>query len=149
MVELKPISKLDKFQRREYYRFNTNIEASICLLAEYEMKEYLQSITAPENYINKKENAIIVDISGGGVKVVSDKVYNKNDLLLIEFNVMIGTLFKNIIVPGKVTLSTTSDKRLDLREHRIEYYEIPTETRELIIKYIFDEQRRILQKERW
>jgi len=69
--------------------------------------------------------------------------------LLIEFNVMIGTLFKNIIVPGKVTLSTTSDKRLDLREHRIEYYEIPTETRELIIKYIFDEQRRILQKERW
>jgi len=149
MVELKPISKLDKFQRREYYRFNTNIEASICLLAEYEMKEYLQSITAPENYINKKENAIIVDISGGGVKVVSDKVYNKNDLMLIEFNVIIGTLFKNIIVPGKVTLSTTSDKRLDLREHRIEYYEIPTETRELIIKYIFDEQRRILQKERW
>jgi len=37
---------------------------------------------------------------------------------------------------------------VDLREHRIEFFKISKEIRELIIKYIFIEQRRILQKER-
>jgi len=148
MLELKPISNLEKFQRREYFRFNTNIDANICLLTEHEMKNFLQLFAFPEEYNNKKKNAVIIDISGGGVKIVSNELYKKHDIVLIEFNVIVGTSLKNIIVPGKIIASSTSDNRLDLREHRIEYNKISKETRELIIKYIFDEQRRILQKER-
>ena len=148
MLELKPISKLEKFQRREYFRFNTNIDANICLLTDNEMKIFMQSFTFPEDYKNKRKNATIIDISGGGVKMVSNNLYTKNDLVLIEFNVIVGSSMRNISIPGKVIASTTSDNRLDLQEHRIEYNKIPKELRELIIKYIFDEQRRILQKER-
>jgi len=148
MLELKPISELEKFQRREYFRFTTNIEAYICLLTEHEMKTFLQQVTFPEDYNDKKKSAAIIDISGGGVKIVSNELYNKNDAVLIEFSVIVGAAMKNINVPGKVIASTISDNRVGLREHRIEYNKIPKETRELIIKYIFDEQRRIMQKER-
>ena len=149
ILELKPISKMEKFQRREYFRFNTNIDANICLLTDNEMKIFMQSFTFPEDYKNKRKNATIIDISGGGVKMVSNNLYTKNDLVLIEFNVIVGSSMRNISIPGKVIASTTSDNRLDLQEHRIEYNKIPKELRELIIKYIFDEQKRILQKERW
>ena len=148
LVELKPVSKLEKFQRREYFRFNTNIDASICLISENEMKNFIQLLTFPEDYKNKKKTAAIIDISGGGVKIVSNELYKKNDIVLIEFNMMVGSIFKNVNVLGRVIASTTSDNRLDLREHRIEYNKIPKEIRELIVKYIFDEQKKILQKER-
>jgi len=148
ILELKPISKMEKFQRREYFRFNTTIDANICILTEKEMRDFLKSFTFPEDYKNKKKIGAIIDISGGGVKMVSNDLYKKDDMVLIEFNIMVGTILKNINLPGKVIESTTSDNRVDLGEHRIEYNEITKETRELLIKYIFDEQRRIIQKER-
>lgn len=148
MLELKPITELERFQRREYYRLSTNVDASICSISELEMENYIHSGTIPEDYITKKKNAIFIDISGGGAKIVSSELYKINDMLLIEFNVTVCSILKNIIIPGKVLTSLTSNNRLDLHEHRIEYYKIPKETRELIIKYIFDEQRRIRQKER-
>lgn len=148
MLELKPITDLERFQRREYFRLSTNVDASICSISELEMKNYIHSGTIPEDYIKKKKNAIFIDISGGGAKIVSSELYKINDMLLIEFNVTVCSVLKNIIIPGKVLTSVTSNNRLDLHEHRVEYYKIPKETRELIIKYIFDEQRRIRQKER-
>jgi len=148
LVELKPISKLEKFQRREYFRFNTNIDANMCLLTEHEMKIFMQLFTVPEDYKNKRKNAAIIDISGGGVKIVSNELYKKNDMVLIEFDVIVATSLRNINVPGKVIASSPSVNRVDLKEHRIEFYKISKEIRELIIKYIFEEQRRILQKER-
>jgi len=148
VVVLKPISKLEKFQRREYFRFNTTIDADICVLTENEMKDFLQSFTVPKDYKDKKKNAAIIDISGGGVKMVSNELYKKNDMVLIEFDVVVGTVVKKLLLPGRIIVSMTSDNRLDLGEHRIEYNKISKETRELIIKYIFDEQRRIIQKER-
>lgn len=148
MLELKPITNFERFQRREYYRHTTNIDASICSISELEMKNFIDSGKIPEDYITKKKNAIIIDISGGGAKLVSSESYQKNNILLIEFNVTIGSIIKNIILPGRVLTSVTSNNRLDLHEQRIEYYNIPKEIRELIIKYIFDEQRRIRQKER-
>jgi len=148
LVELKPISKLEKYQRREYYRFNTNIDANMCLLTEHEMKIFLQSLTVLEDYKSKRKNATIIDISGGGVKIVSNELYKKNDMVLIEFDLIVATSLRTINIPGKVIASIPSVNREDLREHRIEFYKISKELRELIIKYIFDEQRRILQKER-
>lgn len=148
LVELKPITKLEKFQRREYFRFNTNIDANICLFTENEMKIYLQSLVVPEDYNSKKKNAAIIDISGGGVKIVSNELYKKNDIMLIEFDMIVSTSLIKINIPGKVIASTHSDNRPDLREHRIEFYQMSKEIRELIVKFIFDEQRRILQKER-
>jgi len=148
LVELKPLAKLEKFQRREYFRFDTNIDANMCLLTEHEMKIFLHSFTVPEDYKSKKKNAIIIDISGGGVRIVSNELYKKNDMVLIDFNVIVATSLININIPGKVIASAPSVNRVDLREHRIEFFKISKEIRELIIKYIFIEQRRILQKER-
>jgi c-di-GMP-binding flagellar brake protein YcgR len=148
MLELKPLSGLEKFQRRQFFRLITIIDANICSISELEMKKFLQDGEMPEDYDNKKNSAVIIDISGGGVKMVSNNLYQKKDFLLMEFCLYASTLMKNIIIAGKVITSSASDNRHDLNEHRVEYYQIPKEIREVIIKYIFDEQRRIRKKER-
>lgn len=148
IVDLKPITDLEKFQRREYFRLNTTMDASVCVLTDAEWKLFEHKGITPEDFQTRLKDVIIVDISGGGAKFISKTVYEKNNHLLMQFTLPKGTLIKELFISAKVISSSLSENRADLHEHRIQFKKITREFRELIIKYILDEQRKIRQKER-
>lgn len=88
MVRVVLKSGLNKFQRREYFRLE-------CILGmqayELEREEALkldgaaleERVKDPE-VIMTEENAVIVDISGGGIRFITEKKHEEGDCLVVR-----------------------------------------------------------------
>lgn len=151
VLVIRPETSLQKVQRREFYRFNCHIpvkvysiEDDVALLPNMELIEMkvLSKMTLEEECVE----GAIVDISGGGARFRS-----KMDLLTDEYIYMSFVLetpdnkrnFK--CLARKVVSEHLED--LNIFEHRVEFVFKDSEDRETIIKYIFDEDRRIRKKD--
>lgn len=148
IVQLKIKSELIKFQRREYFRLNINLSVRIAVFSETELKSYQLNKQFPEKFENEITEGSIIDISGGGVKVVSKETFNKNAMLVLEFEMIEEATVQTIKVLGKVVAIENVMNRADLHEYRIQFKWISNTTREIIVKVIFEEQKRLRQKER-
>ncbi len=117
---------LKKYQRRQYYRMD-------CML-QFNFKN---AIT------NEWYRAIIVDISGGGLRFYTDKIVREGDKLLNQVIINIKGEQKEILLSGKVVYAKKRlNKGLTNYEIREHFDTISDSERDLIIKYIFDEERR-------
>lgn len=147
VVEL--TSNLQKHQRREFYRFNCAIEMHFRLLSEKE----IQLVEKNSSYTLKAEEsmntAIIVDISGGGVRFVSKEKMEIESLLYCSYCLKRYENDKIHEVIGKVIAVQEVEKHPGLYEHRLQYYKIEKNKQEEIIKYIFEEERKERKKERF
>ena len=94
------------------------------------------------------KQSVIVDISGGGLRFISSQKYEPDNLLYCSYQLIRGTERKQYEVIGKVLSAKEVENRPGFFEHRVQYYDIDKEMREEIIKYIFEEERKSLQKER-
>jgi c-di-GMP-binding flagellar brake protein YcgR len=116
---------MKKFQRRQYYRLD-------CLLNFY-YKDDDKEIW---------NEGIIKDISGGGIRFASK--YNFEDDSHIECHVQLN--FQNetthLYVPGQIIDSVKSEMDRTMYETRVAFGEMSGETREVIIKFIFEEERK-------
>lgn len=148
IVQLKLISELVKFQRREYFRLDTNIEVTSCQLTDNELKTFMFHKIIPEKFDNTMVNGIIIDISGGGARVLSKAVYTKNSIIVLEFDLMNDFALNHIAILGKVIACEKNQNKPELNEIRIQFKWIPKTVREVIVKNILEEQRRLRQKER-
>ena len=146
MVEL--TSNLRKYQRRDYYRFSCALE----MCARNLEKDEIQAIEKRLPYALiaglPLKQSVIVDISGGGLRFVSSQKYEPGNLLYCSYNLVKGDKLKEYEVIGKVLSAREIDNRPGFFEHRVQYYDMDKDTREEIIKYIFEEERKNLQKER-
>lgn len=148
IVHLKPISELEKYQRREYFRLSTNIDVSTCQIAENELKTFMLNKIIPETYENEEIYGIINDISGGGARILSKAEYKKGSVLMLSFDMLNDAEINHISVMAKVVACNKSLNRPELNEIRVQFRWITNTLRELIVKNIFEEQRRLRQKER-
>ena len=167
ILEVDLISELVRNQRREYYRLDTSIETMYRKISENEIEQKSsQKIVSPsdgnlnsnrdqellkiiedskEITLDKEEGyipGIIVDISGGGVRMVSDKKLEKGDYIHFIFRVQRNFLNRECSFVGLVLLSEELPARKNQYEHRIQYCNIEKSEREMIIKYIFEEERK-------
>lgn len=135
------LTNLHKYQRREYYRFNCIIEMEERELSKEEIKAFSGEA---DTVIEEKEmqRGVIVDISGGGLRFVSRRLYNCNDIILLSFKLPIGNNEKPFTLAAQVILSKEIENRRDEYENRVKFVYINNQTREEIIKYIFDEERK-------
>lgn len=142
------ISNLRKHQRREYYRFSCALEMKARPLEQEE-------ITSLEEQGMKKEmvvpelplkRSVIVDISGGGLRFVSDYKYEADSIILCKYRLDTYEGIKVLEVLGKVLSVKEIENRERMFEHRIQYINIDDEVREEIIKYIFEEERKTLKR---
>lgn len=135
------ITNLHKFQRREYYRFN-------CIIAMWAREMTPQEIDAfsrglPELISDSKmTRGVIVDISGGGLRFVSREVFRQDSVILLKFNLTIAETEREFILAAKVIYSREIENRRNEYENRLKFVYIENSTREEIIKYIFDEERK-------
>ena len=138
-------SNLRKYQRREYYRFSCALEMCLRNLEEEEQ----QAVEERKPYILQPglplKKSVIVDISGGGIRFLSTEKYDPGSLLYCSYHLVKGGVSKQYEVIGKVLSVKTVESRSGTYEHRVQYYNMDNATREEIIKFIFEEERRSRQ----
>ena len=139
-------SNLRKYQRREYYRFSCALEMCSRNLEEDEQ----QAIEERKPYILQPglplKKSVIVDISGGGLRFMSTQKYEPGSLLYCSYHLVKNGVSKQYEVIGKVLSVNPIESRPGTYEHRVQYYNMDTATREEIIRFIFEEERRNRQK---
>ncbi|MCM1325450.1 MAG: flagellar brake protein [Bacteroidales bacterium] len=145
VVEL--TSNLRKYQRREYYRFSCALEMCSRNLEEDEV----QAIEQKSPYILQPtlplKRSVIVDISGGGLRFMSTQRYEPGSLIYCSYYLARGKESKQYEVVGKVLDVKELEHRPGTFEHRVQYYDLDVKTREEIIKFIFEEERKERRKD--
>lgn len=141
------ITNLHKHQRREYYRFNCIVEMLTKELAKAEEEAFEKQLGYLVSETDMKRG-VIVDISGGGLRFISEQKYDTDSLILCSYYLLTNGTKKLYEVVGKVLAVRKLDNRPDTYEHRVQYYNLDVDTREMIIKFIFEEERKERKRER-
>lgn len=134
-------SNLRKYQRREYYRFSCALEMKSRELSADEIKV----VDTPDEYLMPGlplKQSVIVDISGGGLRFLSNHQYEPGSLIYINYSLLIKEKVKTYNVVGKVLAIKPSENRKGVYEHRVQYVNMGNDDREEIIRYIFEEERK-------
>ncbi len=135
------VTNLHKFQRREYYRFNCIVEMMAKELAKAEAEAFGKQLGYLVSEADMKRG-VIVDISGGGLRFVSRHSFEEGTILYLRFKLSINDQEKEFRVAAKIVVSREIEKRQDEYENRVKFLYLDNITREEIIKYIFDEDRK-------
>lgn len=141
-------SNLRKYQRREYYRYQCALEMSARPLEEEEHKAVEENRPFVIQPGLPLKSGVIVDISGGGLRFMSVQLYEPESLLYCSFHLIRNGERKKIEVTGKVLSVKGLENRPGTFEHRVKFTNMDVDTREEIIKYIFEEERKSRKKER-
>lgn len=126
-------SDLRKYQRREFYRHGCALEMQSRSLEDAEAQT---------------KHSVIVDISGGGFRFLSAEWYGPDSLVHCKCYLYEGQERKEFQIIGRVLAVKEWEKRPGFYEHRVQYHNLDVVTREQIIKYIFEEERKGRKKER-
>lgn len=153
-AEIKIISALEKYQRRQFYRMNCIMSMNYSVLTEVQRelyKEKKKCLSLEQKLLIEKklenqemefQKAIVLDISGGGMRFNSAVQQETGDVCLLQpalpevVRKRIPFLFGRII----------SSRRIPNREpitfdNRVEFVEISPSEQEQIITFIFKEER--------
>ncbi|MDE7233101.1 MAG: flagellar brake protein [Lachnospiraceae bacterium] len=137
-------SNLRNYQRREYYRFSCALEMDSRQLEEEEeiaaaeQEELLPTLPL--------KSSVIVDISGGGLRFVAYYAYEVDSLILCKYHLQIDGRDKEYRLVGKVLAVNELEHKPGVFDHRVQYVHVDPQDREEIIKYIFDEARKVHPK---
>lgn len=154
IAEVKFISALEKYQRRQYYRMNCIMPMTYAVLSEgqkelYKEKKYCLSQEQKQSIEKRLEvqhvefkNATVLDISGGGMRFNSEHQQEPGDLVLLEpalpealkkrMPYLFGRIISSRKIPNKEPLTF---------DNRVEFVEMHHSEQEQIITYIFKEER--------
>ena len=134
---------LKKIQRREYYRYTyrTNIEFRI-------VTEKIISGEAIESYEDQKKatwyNGIMMDLSGGGLRMVSSVELDKGTLMEFRFPITTPTGEEMVTIHGRQLRSQRMEGNPNLRDNRVEFINVDKVLQEKIIRFIFEKERESL-----
>ncbi|QCX32334.1 hypothetical protein FDN13_00725 [Caloramator sp. E03] len=124
---------IERVQRREYFRLPIVMDVKYFILPENRV--YIDLADVPIGYFKNLEKTVTIDISGGGVKIISKKSAKHNDFILLsikvpdEINVLCKVVRCDYDEAGK-------NYKIALR-----YEKIDERLRDKIIKFIFDKLR--------
>lgn len=142
---LEMISTLKKQQRREYYRYccmigMTSRKLGLEEATDYEENHRLLSGEEPDG------KCVIVDISGGGMRFVSPEKYERGNLIHCRF--MIKVKDENRIYNVVMRILDCRDMGNGTKnvEYRGQFIAMGNYERESIIKFIFEEERKLRQR---
>ena len=151
MVKVMLKSGLNKFQRREYFR----LECIIGMQA-YELEredalkldgEALEARVKDPEVLMTEEKAVIVDISGGGIRFITEKKHEEGDCLAVRTALKNENIDQLLLVVVSIVSCRQATPNMERYETRAEFLHLGSKLRETIIKYIFDEDRKIRKKD--
>lgn len=135
-------SNLRRHQRRDYYRYSCVLDMKMRELKQEEVTavEANQVMLVPGLPLRR---SLIVDISGGGIRFIADHEYEEGSLVYCTYQLVNNGVAKDYDVVGKILSVKEVTNRPGEYEHRVQYVNLDNDTREEIIKFIFEEERRI------
>ena len=144
-LEIVLLGKLEKVQRREFYRYKCIMNGRMGTVSdeEYQMAE-LYDLSDKELIWNDLK---IIDISGGGLKIVSKMDIEKNEIVMVDFKIAILNAVHSFNIMARILSSNTIAGHSGLYEQRLEFLKMKQEDRDIIIKFIFESERQNRAKE--
>ncbi len=144
---IEPKSPLEKYQRRQFYRLECLMDLKYLPISKEEAgKGSVQEMV--ERHMQKNPGDSLrygyaVDISGGGVRFISDHLGAAGDCLVIMLNLKIGDDNYLLDLVGNVVDCRQLDEVLGKRkyEYRIDFVIKGRAEQEIIVKYIFEQER--------
>lgn len=147
ICQLKLLTNLSKFQRREFFRLPCTMDVQLKYMTDIDILSYIEKNIMPDKSGSSSENGVTVDISGGGIRVLSNRRYEKGDFVALDFALRRTSGVNRIRIPGQIVQSSKSDNNKWKYDQRIQFKAISNDIQEEIVKYIFEEQRRRRKKE--
>jgi len=148
LLRIRFITQLEKFQRREYFRCECTLEMKYGVITENDVhKMDEQEKNSKLRYIDEPAvpffNSVALDISGGGIRFVTKQQIQQESILFIKFSLNIDSNSREFRVVGKVLSSTQVENMNNRYENRVQFIRIKNEDRESIIRYIFEQERKV------
>ncbi|MCH5264889.1 MAG: flagellar brake protein [Lachnospiraceae bacterium] len=155
------LTELKKFQRRKFYRLDCMFSVKYRIISEVErtLRERLEKgdfeseekrqdcLDSLEQIPKEWMDGTISDLSGGGMRFHSSKELEKDGIV----EVRLPLSFRSGILPMtfilRVVACTHYEGSRVAYEIRGEFENIKDSEREIVVKYVFEEQRRRLRKE--
>ena len=142
LADMELQGSLKKVQRREYYRYGCRLEAMYRLITSGETIE----IIPEEIELQEWKKAVILDISGGGIRMVSEHKETTPVLIQMRFTLPIQNQMQEFLPYGNLLSSAPNVNNPLIQEYHVMFARLGDREREQIIRYIFeDERRRILK----
>ena len=88
------------------------------------------------------------DISGGGARFISRTQYPVGSEVMFRFSLFVSGKMNEYSLHGRVLFSQPMKNNPGAFEHRMQFIHIPRDDRESIIRYIFEEERKIRRREK-
>lgn len=149
MLTMELTSSLRKFQRREYYRLNCVLNMKCTCVSESDLEKLGHSVGV--EFIETDftlQDGVIVDISGGGARFISGEEYEKGMTMLFVFSLTVSASAMQYSVLGRIVSSSEIDGKDGQFENRVQFIDMDDEEREGIIRFIFEEERKIRRREK-
>jgi c-di-GMP-binding flagellar brake protein YcgR len=137
LMDVKIESQGEREQRREHFRLSRNLPIKFSVIEEDE-----DGVSAGSD-MHEMSDGITKDISGGGIRLVSNQKL-KNDVklrcvLLIENETFIAI--------AKLLYTVNLQNTIYEYQYRVKFISVLPEEQERLIKYIFKEQRKQMSRE--
>ncbi|MDD2480768.1 MAG: PilZ domain-containing protein [Lutispora sp.] len=132
-LRLKVISELKRIQRRNFYRLK------IVKPIKYRIIDILDNSEETTKY----HEGILLDVSEGGIMFYSKKEMEIKDLL--ELEIKLDTNSK-MMLKGIIVRKQYNTEKSFLYEYGVRFEDISKADKEILTKFIFQEQRKQLQK---
>lgn len=150
MMDIELLTEPVKYQRRQYYRLELNIPVRYMQITETESNVMANEEELPERLENLSEyhTGETIDISGGGLRFTGDTLVEKGNRLAVVFDIDYEGNIERYLLAADVIMSFAIPQHHGMYEHRVEFKDISKENREMLIKYIFQEERKIRKNNR-
>ena len=133
-------SDLEKLQRRQFFRIGCRINI------KYRLVDCMKR--DPETDLpGPWRSATAIDISGGGMRFNSDEYRSNDSKYEIEFDIPINNLMSHLKVVGRIVYISDTVNRSGMFEYRLEFTVIEPKQREMIVRFVFDEERKRRSKD--
>lgn len=149
LVEQK--TDLVKFQRREYFRIECSSQLRFYSLPEETAglettRELFEKIQEPEYQLNGSYGKMI-DISGGGMRFLSSHALENRSYILAEFRLQNDRVDQTFYLVSQVVASEEKNGERGKFVNRAKFLYKDLKDREAIVRYVFEEERRIRRVE--
>lgn len=137
---------LSKFQRREYYRMDCVLNMTYFVLdgeqAQMEDAHMIMEEFTEVEFMENRRQGTIVDISGGGIRFVSEEKNEPESRVLILMKLKSDQEEKQYCLIGRILQSVRVHTAQMRYENRVQFMIKDSKIREEIIRYIFLEERK-------
>lgn len=151
VLAMQIVSEPVKFQRREFFRIDcvkdvkyVPIDDNVVKLET--TKELIAELQKPE-YKGKEKHGITMDISGGGVRFSTVEKLEPNQMLAIEIKLTSNDAEQTYCLVTRIISSERLADGMDKFVNRGQFLFKNLRERENIVRFVFEEERRLRKKE--